>query len=69
MQINSGSPGGLPKFSQKTLLKEIENSGGLDRYRNQIGKKKQVIRPLLLEKFLIYLVILVIHNKNEQGTI
>ena len=52
MQTDLGSPtgGGLPKFAQKTLLEHIENSGGLDRYRNQDGKKDQLIRPLL-EKF------------------
>ena len=41
---------GLPRFAQKTLLEQIENSGGLDRYCNQEGKKDQLIRPLL-EKF------------------
>ena len=52
MQTNLDSPigGGLPRFAQKTLLEQIENSGGLDRYRNQEGKKDQLIRPLL-EKF------------------
>ena len=42
--------GGLPKFSQKTLLEQIENSSGLDCYCNQESKNKQHIRPLL-EKF------------------
>ena len=52
MQTNLDSPiiGGLPRFAQKTLLEQIENSGGLDRYRNQEGKKDQLIRPLP-EKF------------------
>ena len=52
MQTNLDSPivGGLPRFAQKTLLEQIENSGGLDRYRNQEGKKDQLIKPLL-EKF------------------
>ena len=53
MQTDLGSPTakeGLPFFAQKTLLEQIENSGGLDRYRNQEGKKDQLIRPLL-EKF------------------
>ena len=52
MQTNLDSPigGGLPRFAQKTLLEQIENSGGLDRYCNQKGKKDQLIRSLL-EKF------------------
>ena len=41
MQTNLDSPigGGLPRFAQKTLLEQIENSGGLDRYCNQGGEK------------------------------
>ena len=40
MQTNLDSPivGGLLRFAQKTLLEQIENSGGLDHYRNQEGK-------------------------------
>ena len=47
-----GSPkkDGLQNFSQKTLLEQIESSGGLDHYRNQDGEKKQLIKPLL-DKF------------------
>ena len=48
-----GSPkkDGLQKFAQKTLLEQFESSGGLDCYRNQDGKKEQLLRPLL-DKFL-----------------
>ena len=41
---------GLPLFAQKTLLEQIESSGGLDRFRNQDNKKDQLIKPLL-DKF------------------
>ena len=41
---------GLLFFVQKTLLEQIESSGGLDRFRNQDNKKDQLIKPLL-DKF------------------
>lgn len=41
---------GLPFFAQKTLLEQIESSGGLDRFRNQDNQKDQLIKPLL-DKF------------------
>ena len=41
---------GLPLFAQKTLLEQIESSGGLDCYRNQDNQKEQLIKPLL-DKF------------------
>ena len=48
--LGSPTKEGLPFFAQKTLLEQIESSGGLDRYCNQVGQKDQLIRPLL-EKF------------------
>ena len=45
-----GSNEGLQFFAQKTLLEQIENSGGIDRYRNPDSKKEQLVRPLL-DKF------------------
>ena len=59
---------GLPFFAQKTLLEQIESSGGLDRFRNQDNKKDQLIRPLL-DKFPNLLVILVIHDEDKQETL
>ena len=41
---------GLPFFTHKTLLEQIESSGGLDCYCNQEGQKDQLIKPLL-DKF------------------
>ena len=41
---------GLPFFAQKTLLAQVESSGGLDHYHNLKGEKKQLIKPLL-DKF------------------
>ena len=41
---------GLPFFAQKTLLAQVESSGGLDHYHNLNGEKKQLIKPLL-DKF------------------
>ena len=48
--LGSPTKAGLPFFAQKTLLEQIESSGGLDRFRNQDNKKDQLIRPLL-DKF------------------
>ena len=47
MQNKLGSNDGLQLFAQKTLLEQIENSGGIDCYRNIDSKKEQLIRPLL----------------------
>ena len=41
---------GLQFFAQKTLLAQVESSGGLDHYHYLKGEKKQLIKPLL-DKF------------------